>query len=83
MGLMLELSPELEARLQEEATRLGMAPEDLAAQILEDRFRGEKIGAQIVAEWERAGVIGSRPEITDSQAHARMLRERAQARERD
>jgi hypothetical protein len=27
-------------------------------------------------------VIGSRPEIVDSQAHARMIRERAQHRER-
>jgi SAM-dependent methyltransferase len=40
------------------------------------------IGARIVAEWERAGVVGSRPDITDSQADARIPRERAQTRER-
>jgi len=82
MTLMLELPAELEARLQAEATRCGMQLEEYALQILQSGVQEQTVGAQIVAEWQRAGVIGSRPDITDSQAHARMLRERAQTRER-
>jgi hypothetical protein len=82
MTLTLDLPPELETRLQNEAERRGVQVEEFALQILQSGVREQTIGAQIVAEWERAGVIGSRPDITDSQAHARMLRERAQKRER-
>jgi hypothetical protein len=37
-------------------------------------------GAELVAYWEREGVISSRPDIADSQEYARMLRDRAQRR---
>jgi hypothetical protein len=82
MTLTLDLPPELEARLRDEAARRGVPVEDYAVQVLQDGTLGQTVGAQIVAEWERAGVIGCRPDIKDSQAHARMLRERAQTRER-
>jgi hypothetical protein len=82
MTLMLELPPELEARLQDEAACRGVPMEEYVLQILQSGIQAQTVGAQIVAEWQRAGVIGSRPDITDSQAHARMLRERAQKRER-
>jgi hypothetical protein len=82
MTLMLDLPPELEARLQDEAIRRGVQVEEYALQILQSGVQAQTVGAEIVAEWERAGVIGSRPDIADSQAHARMLRERAQTRER-
>lgn len=81
MTLTLDLSPELESRLQQEAERLGVPPEAYVARIVEASLSQRTVGEQIVAEWERAGVIGSRPEIPDSQAHARKLRERAQTRD--
>lgn len=37
-------------------------------------------GAELVAYWRREGVIGSRPDIADSQAHARAARARAERR---
>lgn len=37
-------------------------------------------GADLVAFWRAEGLIGSRPDITDSQTHARQLREQAQRR---
>ncbi len=37
-------------------------------------------GADVVDSWRREGVIGSRPDIEDSQAHARSLRRRAKRR---
>jgi hypothetical protein len=82
MSLTLDLPPELEARLQDEAARRGVPLEEYALELLRSQVTARTVGAQIVAEWEQAGVIGSRPDITDSQAHARMLRERAQQRDR-
>jgi hypothetical protein len=38
--------------------------------------------AEIVAYWERHGLIGTRPEITDSLEHARRLRRKAERRAR-
>lgn len=38
-------------------------------------------GAELVAYWEQAGVIGSRPDITDSVGHARELRRQAETRQ--
>ena len=37
-------------------------------------------GASTVAYWEKYGVIGSRPDITDSQTYARELRYEAEHR---
>jgi predicted DNA-binding antitoxin AbrB/MazE fold protein len=39
-------------------------------------------GAELVAYWEKKGVIGTRPDITDSVAHARALRRQAETRHR-
>ena len=38
--------------------------------------------AEIVAYWERNGLIGTRPDITDSLEHARRLRRKAERRAR-
>lgn len=37
-------------------------------------------GAGLVAYWQREGVIGTRPDIMDSQAHARQLRHKVDER---
>jgi hypothetical protein len=37
-------------------------------------------GAELVTYWRQENLIGSRPEIPDSQQHARKLRSRAERR---
>ena len=83
MTLTLELPPELEAELAEEAARLNLPLPEYALRLLRGARAGAgplQTGADLVAYWERTGVIGSRPEIVDSQAHARRLRRAAQSR---
>ncbi|HLK55267.1 MAG TPA: hypothetical protein VKU00_01805 [Chthonomonadaceae bacterium] len=83
MTLTIELTPE-EARRVEEARRRGVGVDALLRRAIAQMPETETptVGQEILAELERAGVIGSRPDITDSQAHARTLREQAQRRER-
>jgi len=38
-------------------------------------------GAEVVAYWERHGLLGTRPDIKDSLEHARELRRKAERRE--
>jgi hypothetical protein len=40
-------------------------------------------GAELVAYWQREGVINSRPDISDSQAYARQLRHEAETRTKE
>jgi hypothetical protein len=40
-------------------------------------------GAELVAYWQREGVIGTRPDIMDSQAHPRQRRHTAERRRRE
>jgi hypothetical protein len=47
-----------------------------------DAITEPTVGQEIVTAWLDAGVIGSRPEIMDSQSHARKLRDQAQRRGR-
>jgi len=53
--------------------------EDAAWQHLQEAPR---TGADLVARWEREGIIGSRPDIVDPAAHSRRLRAEAQRRRR-
>ncbi len=85
MTLTLELPQELERRLSTEASRLGLPLEQYALRLLgDDSFleRRPRTGAEVVAHWRREGVIGSRPDIQDSQAHAREIRREAERRMR-
>ncbi|MFM6060277.1 MAG: hypothetical protein ACKPBT_19510 [Microcystis aeruginosa] len=41
-----------------------------------------KTGHELVADWESVGVIGSRPDIIDSQEQSSKLRHEAETRER-
>lgn len=41
MSLTIELSPELERQLREEAAREGQSPEELASLVLKERFQTE------------------------------------------
>lgn len=83
MTISLNLPPELESELSTEASRLNLPLSEYILRILSTRQVLEntpQTGAELVAYWRREGVIGSRTDIADSQAHARQLRHDAQRR---
>jgi hypothetical protein len=83
--LILDLTDELEERLQAEAARRGLSKEAYALQVLENEIPADAAptnGAELVAYWQREGLIGTRPEIKDSVEHARALRRQAESRDR-
>lgn len=80
----LDLPGELEDELSAEATELKLPIAEYILRILSLRPflpNPPKTGAELVAYWENVGVIGSRPNITDSQDYARHLRHQAETRE--
>ena len=83
MSLVLDLPPDLETELATEAAHLGIPLPEYALRLL-SRVRTSgcipRNGAELVAYWQKEGLIGTRPEITDPSAHARALREQAQRR---
>jgi hypothetical protein len=85
MSLVLDLPPELETELAAEAARLGLPLPQYALRLLA-AGRGPRpalrTGAELLAYWQSEGLVGTRPEIADSPAHARALREQAQRRAR-
>jgi hypothetical protein len=85
MSVVLDLPPELETELTAEAAHLGLSlPAYVLRLLTVGRFPGSapRTGAELLAYWQGQGLIGTRPEITDSQAHARALRKQAEKRER-
>ena len=85
MSLMLELPPELEAQLAAEAARFGLSLPEYALRLLAaggGLRPAPRTGAELLAYWESEDLVGTRPEISDSQAHARTLRERGEERAR-
>ena len=86
MTLTLRLSQDLERKLRAEARRLGLPLEQVALRRLGEApatvEAGPRDGAGLVAYWRQEGVIGSRPDIEDSQAHAREIRRQAERRTR-
>ena len=86
MILALELPKELEYDLASEAKQLGLSLPDYTLRLLLARpllKTVPKSGAELVAYWQDAGVIGMRNDITDSQQQARKLRVRAERRRQD
>ena len=85
MSLLLELTPQLESELTEQAARLHLPLAEYAMRVLAGASVGDpkpKNGAELVAYWEAQGLIGTRPDITDPAGHARELRKRAESRTR-
>lgn len=89
MTITLELPQDLERELAAEAARQGLSLPEYALQLLSGNRTAfpafpasdmPRTGAELVSYWERSGVVGSRPDIHDSAAHARVLREQAQRR---
>jgi hypothetical protein len=89
MTLMLELPPELEARLNSEAARRGLSPADCVLEVLDSTMPDAPLPtspAELVEYWEREGVLGiwaDRTDIPDSPEYARELRRRAERRARN
>ena len=86
MSITLDLPQELESELVAEATQLGLSLTEYALRLLVTRTHASDMpttGAELVDYWQREGVIGTRPEITDSQMHARQIRHRAERRVRE
>lgn len=83
MTLTLDLPPKLVDELATEAARLGLSLSDYAAGLLsKGRITGAwpKTGADLVTYWEEEGLVGTRPEVMDSQSYARELRREAERR---
>ncbi|HUG93015.1 MAG TPA: hypothetical protein VML55_19400 [Planctomycetaceae bacterium] len=79
----VELPDDLADALTDEASRLGLSLPDYAVRLLTSaRPPAAAIhsGAALVAFWQAEGLVGNRPDIVDSQAEARRLREQAQRR---
>jgi tryptophan synthase alpha subunit len=86
MSIVLDLPQELENELATEATHLGVSLTEYVLRLLSTRSLVGQLpttGAELVAYWQREGVIGTRREITDSQAHARQIRHQAERRLRE
>jgi hypothetical protein len=85
MILTLDLPPLLAAELAAEAARRQMPLQDYAVQLLASRSDPSpqfKSGAELVQYWQGAGLVGTRPDITNPSEYARDLRTRAERRER-
>lgn len=95
MAVTLELKPEIEAQLRDQAQKFGQSVEESLQEWIEDRLIQRSVvvppdpsiknGADLVAYWEREGLIGSwahRTDINDSIEYARQLRKKAECRER-
>ena len=81
----LEIPTELENELSAEASQLKLPLSEYILRVLSFRpflQNPPKTGLDLVAYWESIGVINSRPDISDSQEHARRLRDQAEHRAR-
>jgi hypothetical protein len=77
MSITLDIPEGLASELTVEAQRLGLSLGDYVVRLLgTGRPTGvfPMTGAELVTYWQEQGIIGSRPDIADSQAHARQLR---------
>ena len=79
----VELPDDLAGALTDEASRLGLSLPDYAVRLLTSARPSAvpvRSGADLVAFWRAEGLVGSRPDIADSQSEARRLRDQAQRR---
>ncbi len=85
MNVNIELPSDLEDELSSEAAQLKLPLTEYILRVLSFRPFLEsppKTGIDLVAYWESVGVINYRPDIADSQSHARRLRQQAEHRNR-
>jgi hypothetical protein len=83
MTVSLDLPQNLVDELSDEAARRGLSLSEYASQVL-SAGREKRIplttGADLVAYWRSEGLVGTRPEIEDSQSFAREIRRVAERR---
>lgn len=85
MTVSLDLPQKLVDELSDEAARRGLSLSEYASQILStgrEKRTPLRTGADLVAYWRSEGLVGTRPEIEDSQAFARAIRRAAEKRDR-
>ena len=85
MNISLDLPSELENELSTEASHLKLPLAEYILRLLSLRpflQNPPKTVPELVAYWESVGVIGSPPDIIDSQEQASKLRHNAETRER-
>ncbi|HVC99269.1 MAG TPA: hypothetical protein VND64_36730 [Pirellulales bacterium] len=85
MNLVLEIPSELETELAAEAARIQLPLSEYVLRILATgRIPGPipRNGAELIAYWHEAGLIGTRADIDDAPTHSRALRKQAETRER-
>lgn len=85
MTLTLDLPQDLEHELTAEANKLGLPVAEYALRLLLYRPVVDKMpatGAELVDYWQKANLVGTRPDIEDSQEYARQLRREAETRQR-
>ncbi len=86
MSLVIDLPTELETELSSAAARVGLPLPEYILRLLSSKRAADSAslrnGAELLAYWHNEGLVGSRPEVVDSAAHARELREQAQTRVR-
>jgi len=84
MSLTIDLPPDLEAELAAEAAALRLPlPEYVVRVIAVGRPPNPmpRTGAEVLAYWEREGLLGTRTDITNPSEHVRSLREKSEKRE--
>ena len=85
MSLVLELPPELERDLAARAADLQLPLAEYVLRVLAGagvvapKFAS---GAELVAYWNREGLVGAKSQIADAPEHARALRREAERRMR-
>lgn len=83
MTVTLDLPQKLVEELSAEAAQLGLPLSEYALRLLSagrNRESAPKTGAELVAYWQAEGLVGTRPEIVDSQVYAREIRREAERR---
>lgn len=86
MILTLELPGDLERELAAEAARFGLPLSEYALRLLTTgtvvfpNGAAPRTGPELVAFWEREGVVGSRADIADAAERSHALRDRAEHR---
>jgi hypothetical protein len=81
MTLTVELTPEQQSVLEQEAAARGLEPEEYARYLIEAGLGSRKLtGAEAMAHWEREGVLGTFQDRPDSPDFARELRRQAETR---
>lgn len=85
MSIVLDLPQDLEAKLSAEASRAGLPLPQYVLAILsrgEQAIQNVESGLDLLGYWQQNNVIGTRPDISDSESHARNLRSEAEERDR-